>query len=260
MAGDKLFGLVETWQGADAWGRVLDAGTGEHSMRWLLRLTTERWSAVTGDSVRANSMRERFGPQMRQGDEILLGNWARDDFLSGERFDTVIADYLLGAIDGFAPYFQDKLFERLAPLVGRSIYVIGLEPFPDETRSPWGKMILRIARLRDSCILLAGHRCYREYPLTWVTRHLERAGFDVVQSQRVPIYFGENYVRGQLGVCRRKLPFFKDKALAKETERHIQALEREAMSHIARHGRSSFGEDYVLKAVPRDPRPAKILL
>lgn len=29
-----------------------------------------------------------------------------ENFLKGRVFDTVLADYLIGAIDGFAPYFQ----------------------------------------------------------------------------------------------------------------------------------------------------------
>lgn len=46
-------------------------------------------------------------------------------------FDVVIADYLVGSIDAFAPYFQDKIFERLKPHVGKRLYVTGAEPLPD---------------------------------------------------------------------------------------------------------------------------------
>lgn len=45
--------------------------------------------------------------------EIIIGNWDNADFLSGRKFDTILADYLIGAIDGFSPYFQDLVFERL---------------------------------------------------------------------------------------------------------------------------------------------------
>jgi 2-polyprenyl-6-methoxyphenol hydroxylase-like FAD-dependent oxidoreductase len=39
-----------------------------------------------------------------------------------------IADYLVGAIDGFSPYFQDRAFPRLARHLapGGRMYVIGL--------------------------------------------------------------------------------------------------------------------------------------
>ena len=44
-------------------------------------------------------------------------------------FDTVLADYLLGAVEGFAPYWQGQLFGRLRPLVAKRLYVIGLQPY-----------------------------------------------------------------------------------------------------------------------------------
>lgn len=47
--------------------------------------------------------------RQRPQDRLLLGNWADSDFMVNERFDTVIADYLLGAVDGFVPYWQIPL-------------------------------------------------------------------------------------------------------------------------------------------------------
>lgn len=37
---------------------------------------------------------------------MVIGNWQDENFLKDRVFDTVLADYLVGAIDGFAPYFQ----------------------------------------------------------------------------------------------------------------------------------------------------------
>lgn len=39
---------------------------------------------------------------------MVIGNWRDENFLKDRVFDTVLADYLVGAIDGFAPYFQVK--------------------------------------------------------------------------------------------------------------------------------------------------------
>jgi hypothetical protein len=249
---DKLFAQLEEWQAGSPWGRVLDAGTGEHSLRWLTGLKTERWSAVTGDVAVAASLRERFAQHLRPCDELVAGNWTDPALLQGQRFDVVLADYLVGAIDGFAPYFQDQIFARLRPLVGQHLFLIGLEPFPDVAPSEGGQLILEVARLRDACILLAGHRCYREYPLDWVLRQLAQAGFAVQQHRLVPIVFGERYVRGQLGVCRRKLPLLRDRALAQELERHVQDLERRALQHLQRSGGVHFGHDYVVWATPAE--------
>jgi hypothetical protein len=43
--------------------------------------------------------------------------------LAGETFDVVIADYLVGSIDGFAPYYQDQIYARLRPHVTKHLYV-----------------------------------------------------------------------------------------------------------------------------------------
>ena len=130
------------------WGNVLDAGTGNPSLEWLLTLETDSITAITGDVHRQNQMRRHFEQQLRPQDKIIAGNWLNHELLSGDSFKTVVADYLLGALEGFAPYFQSQLFRRLKPHVGNTLYVIGLEPFSDTDRSEGAKIIRAIAALR----------------------------------------------------------------------------------------------------------------
>ena len=248
--GDQLFNQLERWHGEEPWGSVLDAGTGEHSLKWLLTLSTSRWAAVTGDVKRKVSMEASFRQDLRAEDKIVVGNWQDPVFLLGESYDTVIADYLLGAVDGFAPYFQAQLFGRLRPHVRKRLYVIGLEPFPDRASDEGSALILEIARLRDACILLAGHRCYREYPLDWVVRQLNGAGFLVERTRRLPILYGERYVKSQLQVCRRKLKWFGDQKVAGKMRDHIDSLERRALKYVTKNGRIRAGEDYIVQASP----------
>ncbi|MEL6180516.1 MAG: class I SAM-dependent methyltransferase [Myxococcota bacterium] len=248
--GDQLFAQLEAWQGSTPWGEVLDAGTGEHSLRWIMGLTTTRWTAVTGDVRRKNTLEAQFADQMRSDDRVVVGNWRDPIMLHNERYDVVLADYLIGAIDGFAPYFQDQLLTRLRPFVRGRLYIVGLEPYPDHTPNPGGALILEIARLRDACILLAGHRCYREYPMDWVIRQLGLAGFVVDDAIKMPILYSERFIRSQLGVCRRKLPHFKDAALAHQMGQHIDTLEKRALDWLSTSGRIGFGEDYLVMARP----------
>lgn len=106
------------------------------------------------------SVSSKFRPNQ---DELLVGNWMDENFVNNlGKFDTILADYLIGAVDGFSPYEQDtimdKLKEHLTP-EGR-LYFVGMQPIPDEFFPPTN-IISEIRRARDACILLAGHRPYR---------------------------------------------------------------------------------------------------
>lgn len=50
---------------------------------------------------------------LRPVDQLLVGNWMNDAFHNslGE-YDTILADYLIGAVDGFSPYEQDTIIKR----------------------------------------------------------------------------------------------------------------------------------------------------
>ena len=248
---DSLFTTIERFHENQPWGSVLDAGTGNHSLGWICGLDTVRWTAITGDPHRRDRMKRDFAGRIRAEDRILTGNWTNPGLLGGERYDVVLADYLLGAVDGFAPYFQDQLFARLRPHVASRLYVVGLAPYPDKASTPGGKAILEIARLRDACILLAGHRCYREFPLDWVIRSLERSGFAVERSISLGIYYGARFINGQLDVCVRKLKYFQDQTMAASMRMHIEAVRARtlALDEVAAGG-IRFGEDYVVAARP----------
>jgi hypothetical protein len=51
-------------------------------------------------------MQRMFPNRLRPDDSVVAGNWKDPKFLQGKIYDVVLADYLLGSIDGFAPYFQ----------------------------------------------------------------------------------------------------------------------------------------------------------
>ncbi|CAM9723199.1 unnamed protein product, partial [Choristocarpus tenellus] len=200
---DALFRAIENMQKGSKkpWGRFLDAGTGTHSLKWIHTLDTESFTAVTADARFAETTRKeaRIGFDVKSPDEIVMGNWRDDGFLKGRTFNTILADYLIGAMDGFAPYYQDQVFDRLKRHLkpeGR-LYLVGMQPLPDH---PGGaaELVCEAARLRDACILLAGHRMYREYPLDWIVRQLERSGFAVTSAQKMPIIYTPRTVKRQV--------------------------------------------------------------
>ena len=109
---DTLFQQIETWYNKP-FGSVLDAGTGEHSLQWLLSTQTQSITAITGDPYRKKGLEFSYKEKLRTEDRIFHENSKQDDSLKGECFDIVVADYLLGAIDCFSSHFQTELFGRL---------------------------------------------------------------------------------------------------------------------------------------------------
>eukprot|EP00985_Skeletonema_marinoi_P000485 scaffold187_cov140-Skeletonema_marinoi.AAC.10 len=274
-----------------SFGRFLDAGTGSHSLRWMAsilhrehllantsngalsspNISMDSFTAITADE----NMRRRVFNEAKElgiadkGDAI-IGNWkegvgkdgtvefgASDTsdgsklLLEGQQFDTILADYLVGAIDGFSPYFQDLIFNRLVPHLapGGRLYVIGLQPIPDSVNSP-ANIMCKIRRVRDACILLANHRCYREYPLDWIERHLRKSGLNVVQSRTYPIRYDHATMVRQINVGRSKLKLFPTKGMAAEMGKVLDDLEKESLEVTRKQadGRITLGYDYVVVA------------
>ena len=76
---------------------------------------------------------------------------------------------------------------------GGRLFVIGLQPIPGSDKfssscTGDGDVFCRITKVRDACILLANHRCYREYPLEWITRQMNRIPtLHVTSTKQFPI-------------------------------------------------------------------------
>lgn len=251
ITSSALFRFIEQTQGDRPWGSLLDAGTGTNSIRWVSSLKTERWTAVSGAEGHAVQVRDAVERKRRSQDRIVLGNWADPALLAGERYDTVLADYLLGAIEGFAPYFQHRLFARLRPLIARRLYVVGLEPYVNQPGgSPAGDIVREIGRFRDACLLLTDDSPYREYPAQWVADHLEASGYRVIAAKHFPIRYKARFVNSQIDMCAPRLAKLADRTLAGALHRRGEDLRARALDFIAREGALSHGHDYVLAAEP----------
>lgn len=221
-------------------GRLLDAGTGADSLRWLASLF-EKDSGVSIDSYTAvtadEGIHRRVSEQARQlgiagKGQVVIGNWMdgvkkttgelhfrktkSDGILlhagdEAEMYDTILADYLIGAMDHFSPYHQDVVFRRLARHLrpGGRLLVLGMEPVPDAGRGA-ARVAADVARARDAAALLAGERPYREYPLGWVERALAKEeGLTVVERSVYPYRHTHDKLSAQIGVGRghaRKIP------------------------------------------------------
>ena len=111
--GDILFSTVEHFNGSRPWGSFLDAGTGVHSLKWMQTLKTDSWSAITADDYMRAQIEKEPGIVLRENDRLLVGNWMDDKFCESlGKYDTILADYLIGAVDGFSPYEQDTIIRK----------------------------------------------------------------------------------------------------------------------------------------------------
>jgi len=258
---DKLFGSIEEMQGRLPFGRFLDAGTGVHSVSWIASLfqDTERYgisefTAVTADTGMQRNVQQRVDELgVTKSCRVVKANWmsSNSELESLGTYDTVLADYLVGAMDGFSPYTQDLIFGKLKSLLkpGGRLYIIGLEPIPDST-SGIANIICKVRQVRDACILLAGHRCYREYPKVWVERQLDLAGFKRISSEEFPILYSHQTIERQINVGRRKIPFFATEGLKQEMKTALDMLSEKSKEATGKSpgGRINFGFDYIITA------------
>jgi hypothetical protein len=247
----SLVDHVEALQGDVPWGRFLDAGTGVNSSLWSTGLVTEAWTGVTAAPGHAEQVRTTVGERLRPQDRLLLGNWTDPTLLADEVHDTVLADYLIGAVEGFAPYFQQSLLRRLRSVTGRRLYVVGLDPYvvgPAETDE--ARMVREIGRLRDAVLMLADETPYREYPAEWTLNALAGAGFRVLSARRFPNRYKAKWVNGQLDMALRRLPKIADGRLADTLAGAIVDVRERALTLCAGRNGLRHGADYVVACEP----------
>ncbi|KAH8068055.1 hypothetical protein JL721_7004 [Aureococcus anophagefferens] len=186
--GDKIFNwLAKRARGggglfgtrAELWGDVLDAGAGLSSTCWLARMPCSTLTAVTaraaGTDAYGDRLRDAFaGAKV----DVVVGNWREAGFLAGERYDVVVADYLLGAVELHWPHGADAVLARLlgALMPGGTLLFVGVEPYEsllDRRRAD--RLVLDVESLGDSAAALAGEATYREVPEAWITRQVTYA-------------------------------------------------------------------------------------
>ena len=163
---DVLFTSIEKLhQPLPSFGRMLDAGTGVNSLKWIQAVNTTSWTAITADQqMQATILADSsISAALRPCDRLLVGNWMNEKFCDTLGcYDTILADYLIGAVDGFSPFAQDVIIKKLKRHLnpqGR-LYLVGMQPIPDHAQGA-AEVITEVRRARDACILLAGHRPYR---------------------------------------------------------------------------------------------------
>ena len=252
---DALFGAIEKQQGDKPFGQVLDAGTGMHSLRWIATLGErgmKTFTAITADkTMQRNVQNEADALGVSELGDIIIGNWFGTTPLHlDHEYDTILVDYLIGAMDGFSPYQQDLMLSKLAAYLkpGGKMYIIGLEPIPDSAPDE-ANIMCKVRRARDACILLAGHRCYREYPVEWIHRQVDaEPHLKLLTTTKFPILYKHQTIVRQIDVGRSKFKYFPTPELADEMRKVLDDLEQESLEATKRVGRIKLGFDYLVTA------------
>ena len=258
---DALFGAIEKQQNDKPFGSFLDAGTGQHSLRWIATLFDKGmtdFTAVTADETMQANCQQEIDNLGITG-TLVKGNWfdERQPLQLEQQFDVILADYLIGAMDGFSPYQQDLMIAKLSTYLkpeGGRLYIVGLQPIPDAVPAnclePNAGVICRVRQVRDACILLAGHRCYREYPVDWVHRQIAGCpGLQLLQTKQFPILYRQATIVKQINVGRSKLKYM-PLDLQKGMAQTLDDLEKKALraTTAAHMHRIQLGFDYVVTA------------
>jgi len=226
-------------------GSLLDAGTGQSSLSFVSQLKLQSWVAVTADPSRAQALQERFPNRLHPEGQILWGNWQDDQLLQGEKFDVVLADYLLGSSERYAIAFQERMLQRLLDLCKGWLFLIGLEPWPDPQNQAQ-RELMEIAQLRDAVQILLGNRPHRELPQSWVEARLKEAGQNVAWCQRFENHYDQDFVGREISAVEHNLQKLEDRGLAQ--------LLRRRCHHLKQASGGAYSWDYLLAVNVGQPR------
>lgn len=239
------------------WGDVIDAGTGPGSLGWLVSCPVNTLTAVT-----ANESAVRWTLQNTEDfldkklDKVLAGNWRDPKFLQGRQFDVVVADWLLGSVEFFAPHFQVGLVRRLSALVkpGGWLLLTGREPDHLKASAPnastvGARLLLDIDALRDAATILGHRHPYRELPQWWVEEELATLGFHIHKRKTFELTLADGgYMFSQLEWAGDEIKRVSDERLRAALEDRKQALHRHALQTQSEWQQQSFGNTYALVA------------
>jgi hypothetical protein len=125
-----------------------------------------------------------------------------------------------------------------------------LEPLAQMVPVIVWRVIWEIGRVRDACLLLAGERPYREFPLDWIQRRLGLAGFRLLEAHRYPIRYRARYVHSQLDMCLARLEYFPSKDVGTAMRDYVEELWARALELEEREAGLRHGHDYVIAAEP----------
>ena len=219
------------------WGDVLDSGTGRGSLCWLLSQPTRSITAITaietGSAYGYGPLRALAASAPASSPvHLRLGNWRNTSLLpAGSAYDVVLLDYLLAAVEMHWAHHADEVLWRVLRTVRRGgglAVFTGIEPYEltlGAERSAAERLILDVEALGDAAAQLAHRSTFRELPMRWIIRQVERAGgFRVVATKTFPMSFGAESLQSQLSFARAEAAHVSDPDVRRALLAAVQRL------------------------------------
>jgi hypothetical protein len=198
------------------WGRVLDAGTGPSSVAWLVKAATRLGissiTATTASKDLAASLKRKHSKAVASGllNLAVVSRWGSVPGTGTNLglFDTVILDYVLGAVEGLEPHGHAAVLDAISSHAaeGAAVLIVGAEPYEERFSDPAGSSLVgSVMRVRDTCLKAAGVTPFRELPMAETLRLVRQAGLSAVASTAFPVLLSRRGLLHQLPVCQQRL-------------------------------------------------------
>lgn len=251
QANDEIYGWLQATVPGQ-WGDVIDAGTGPSSLTWLAGCPVSTLTAVTANETAAHNVRTLVGRFLDPSlDKVVAGHWQDPEFMKDATYDVVVADWLLGSVDYFAPHYQVALMRRLYKLVrpGGWLLFTGKEPDDLKANGTVPDIMLDIDNLRDAATVLTRHFAYREIPQWWIQDELKTNGFSIHEEKVAPMPLQREYVSGQLDWAASQVSKIQDQGLRTAFEKRVADLRQRVDTASGLDGEGYvFGQVYALVA------------
>ena len=252
-------------------------------MTWLCTQPTESVVAVTAARAMAIKLKmavkgpckpvEPSGRSGQAGDHpntLLVGNWLVGEHgkrpltehpsYTAQKFDTVMAEYLLGALEHFAAFTEQKLMDLLVSSMKEDglLLFCGRKPYPypgpdghrSSNYSKARQLVLDVERVRDAAMQLSHQREYREFPASWVRDALRQRGLVIAREKSFAGSVDLEYVTSQLRWATREAKKVSSASLSAGLLKHIRELQAaaDADARLKRYGGVNFGGSYCFVA------------
>jgi len=231
--------LERVFQGIEIKGkRILEAGCGAgNTTLFLLKEDAARILAISNRSDDLDYCRKLIPKKHKEKVELVYGDLRDLKSIEGSAVDIVTGHFLFNVVN---PFDADTILLGFnqALKTGGILVVIDYAPFDsfvDNTsfiqRDLWNVE-------NAISVLLTGEKMYHEYPMEWLSEHIEKAGFKVkeVSISLEKVEWTGSLLMEHINESRRKLKLLKDDNHQLALSRKLNDLAKQVKDYVIYSG------------------------